>query len=78
VLGLICHDEDMKSSFDDPVLLSAMQTYLAAVAQLEGATDDAEIMQSSQAKSMAAMTLRKRFEELGWLAPARLRVGGPS
>jgi hypothetical protein len=67
----------MKSSFEDPAVLAAMQAFVAAVSALETATDDAEIMERSQAKSMAGMTLRKRLEELGWLAPARLRVGGP-
>jgi hypothetical protein len=68
----------MKSTFEDPALLDSMKAFVAAVTALESATTDAEIMQSSQAKSVAGMTMRKRLEELGWLAPARLRVGGPS
>ena len=55
-----------------------MQAFVSATAALETATNDAEVMQHSQAKSMAGMTMRKRLEELGWLAPARLRVGGPT
>ena len=69
---------DMKSSFEDPALLAAMQAFTNAVNALETAADDAQVMELSSAKSMAAMTMRKRLEELGWLAPARLRVGGPS
>jgi len=68
----------MKSSFEDPALLAAMQAFVAAVAALETATDDRQIMERSQARSMAGMVVRKRLEELGWLAPARLRVGDPS
>src|SRR5689334_17896614 len=40
----------MKSSFEDPALLAAMQAFVAAVSALETATDDAEIMERSQAK----------------------------
>lgn len=68
----------MKSSFEDPALLASMQAFLAAVTALDAATDDVEVMNLSQAKSVAGMALRKQLEELGWLAPARLRIGGPS
>ncbi len=70
-----CHDVTMKSSFDDPALLAAMQAFIAATTALDAATDESQVLELSSAKSMAGMTLRKRFDELGWVAPSQLRVG---
>ena len=67
----------MKSSFEDPAVFAAMRDLVSAVSALEAATDDRQTMEAASAKSLAILTLRKRLEELGWLAPARLRVGGP-
>jgi hypothetical protein len=68
----------MKSSFEDPAVIAAMRAVIAAVDALEATTDDSQVLERASAKSLAVMNLRKRLEELGWLAPARLRVGGPS
>lgn len=67
----------MKSSFEDPDVLNAMCDLVNAVSALESAADDRQTMEAASAKSLAILTLRKRLEEQGWLAPARLRVGGP-
>lgn len=64
----------MKSSFDDSALLAAMKAYIAATTALESASDDSQVLDLSSAKSMAGMSLRKRFEELGWVAPSQQRV----
>jgi hypothetical protein len=60
-------------SFDDPVLQTAMRAYLEACKALDTATDDADVLLHSDAKSMAGMSLRKRLVELGWTAPSRQR-----
>lgn len=61
-------------SFEDPVLQAAMRAYLHACTSLAAAGDEAEILNRSDAKSMAGLSLRKRLVELGWTAPARQRT----
>lgn len=59
---------------DDPALLAAMKDYLDACTRLDSAGTDSEVLERSEAKSMAAMSLRKRLSEAGWAAPSRQRT----
>lgn len=56
-------------TFDDPALRAAMRAFLDAEAALAAATDDAEVLSRSDAKSVAGLAVRKRLLELGWSAP---------
>ncbi len=61
-------------TFDDPVLLLAMRAFLDATTALDAASDEAEVINRSDAKSLAGLTLRKRLLELGWSAPVTQRT----
>ncbi len=65
------------SEFDDAGLRAAMRGYLDAAARLEhlDADPDGEAVRAmldlAQAKSLAAITLRRRLRDLGWTPPPR-------
>lgn len=61
-------------SFEDPALLAAMRAFIEANDALSTADEASRLIELSEAKSMAGMTLRKRLAELGWSAPARQRT----
>ncbi len=61
-------------TFDDPALVAAMRSFLDATTALDAATEEAEVIDRSDAKSLAALTLRKRLLELGWSAPVTQRT----
>ena len=67
-----------QSSFDDPELRAAMAAYLAAAQALEEASgvgdEPRQLLDLAEAKSMAALALRKRLVALGWTAPAGQRT----
>lgn len=56
------------SGFDDSALLAAMRAFLAASDALDHATTDVDVLNRSELKRMAAMTLRKRLADAGWVA----------
>ena len=59
--------------FDDPALRAAMAAYLDAARRLDEVSsvgDEARnLLDLAEAKTLAAMQLRKRLAELGWTAP---------
>jgi hypothetical protein len=59
--------------FDDPALRAAMAAYLEAARRLDEVSsvgDEARnLLDLAEAKTLAAMQLRKRLTELGWTAP---------
>lgn len=63
----------LSPSFDDPSVLAAMRAFVAAADALDAATADADILNRSEAKAVAGLSLRKRLIELGWQAPAGQR-----
>jgi hypothetical protein len=60
--------------FDDPAILAAMKAYLDACSAAERASSDSDVLDRSEAKSMAGMALRQRLSEAGWSAPTRQRT----
>ena len=60
-------------AFDDPALRAAMTAYLDAARRLDEISsvgDEARnLLDLAEAKTLAAMQLRKRLTELGWAAP---------
>ncbi len=50
---------------DDPAVLAAMRSYLAAVDALDSATDEKELLQLSEVKAMAGLQLRKQLSRAG-------------
>lgn len=61
-------------SFEDPALLAAMRAFVKAHDAQEGATEASQLIDLSEAKSMAGMAVRKRLQELGWTSPAHQRT----
>ena len=64
-------------SFDDPELRAAMTAYLDLATALDEAAqvgDARQLLDLAEAKSVAAMSLRKRLEAQGWTAPAAQRT----
>jgi hypothetical protein len=59
--------------FDDPALRAAMAAYLDAARRLDEISsvgDEARnLLDLAEAKTLAAMQLRKRLTDLGWAAP---------
>jgi hypothetical protein len=57
--------------FDDERLLAALRGYLRAVDALNTADEDEprRLLDLAEAKTLAALTLRRRLEQLGWIAP---------
>jgi hypothetical protein len=62
------------SSFEDTALLAAMRAFVAANDALDQAQEASQVIELSEAKSMAGMAVRKRLSELGWSAPVRQRT----
>jgi hypothetical protein len=66
-----------QKSFDDPELRAAMTAYLDLAQALDeaslGGGQPRSLLDLAEAKSVAAMQLRKRLEALGWSAPASQR-----
>jgi hypothetical protein len=64
-------------TFDDASLRSAMAAYLDAAGQLDETSsvggEARSLLDLAEAKTLAAMQLRKRLEDLGWTAPAAQR-----
>ena len=60
-------------AFDDPALRAAMTAYLDAARRLDEVSsvgDEARnLLDLAEAKTLAAMQLRKRLTDLGWSAP---------
>ncbi len=50
---------------DDPDLIDAMRAYLAAFDALEKVSTETELLEKSEAKSMAGLRLRKRLSDVG-------------
>jgi hypothetical protein len=61
-------------NFDDAALQAAMRAYLDACTSLAASADDADVLQRSDAKSVAGLQLRKRLVDLGWTAPSTQRT----
>lgn len=59
--------------FDDPALRTAMTAFLDVAKRLDEISsvgDEARnLLDLAEAKTLAAMQLRKRLTELGWAAP---------
>ncbi len=47
--------------FDDPNVLAAMRSYLAAVDALADAVDEQDLLRLGEAKSLAGLRLRKQL-----------------
>ena len=66
-----------QKSFDDQALRQAMAEFLVAAASLDEASavggEPRDLLDLAEAKSMKAMALRRRLEELGWSAPSSQR-----
>ena len=60
--------------FDDPALIAAMRAFIEANDALRKADEASQLIELSEAKSMAGMVVRKRLAELGWSAPVRQRT----
>lgn len=64
----------MAQALDDTQLRSAMAAYLDAAQRLDDAAgvggEARDLLDLAEAKTLAAMQLRKRLTELGWTAPA--------
>jgi hypothetical protein len=65
-------------TFDDATLRAAMAAYLAAASQLDETSsvggEARSLLDLAEAKTLAAMQLRKRLVDLGWTAPAAQRT----
>ena len=65
------------STFDDAELRAAMTAYLDLAVALDEASqlggEARRLLDLAEAKSMAAMHLRKQLEKQGWTAPAGQR-----
>ena len=61
--------------FDDAGLRAAMTAFLDAAKRLDETSsmggDARNLLDLAEAKTLAAMRLRKRLSELGWSAPVR-------
>jgi hypothetical protein len=61
--------------FDDPGLRAAMAAYLDAARSLDDTSavggEARNLLDLAEAKTLAALRLRKRLSELGWSAPVR-------
>ncbi|MCU1601027.1 MAG: hypothetical protein JWO22_1736 [Frankiales bacterium] len=64
----ICHYE--RVTFDDRTD-AALLAYAAASAELDAATDDAQLLHLSDMLALAALNLRKALTDAGWSAPVR-------
>lgn len=66
------------AGLDDAQLRSAMAAFLDAARLLDEANDVGgearDLLDLAEAKTLAAMQLRKRLSELGWSAPAADRA----
>ena len=66
-----------QKSFDDPPLRQAMAEFLVVAATLDEASaagrEPRELLDLAESKSVKAMALRRRLEELGWTAPSSQR-----
>lgn len=64
--------------FDDENLRHAMRDYVDAADRLDreaaGAAGSRELLDLSDRKRLAAMVLRRRLEQAGWLAPSPQRT----
>lgn len=64
---------------DDTDLQAAMGTFLDSARRLDEASSGGgqarELLDLAEAKTLAAMRLRKRLAELGWVAPVAERAG---
>lgn len=68
-------------TFDAPELLAALRGYLAAHDRLEevAASGSArDVVDEAEAKSVAAMRLRRELVEQGWTAPRHGAAGNPA
>ncbi|MCW2678937.1 MAG: hypothetical protein JWM62_338 [Frankiales bacterium] len=67
----------MSQSFDDAELRAAMTSYLDLALALDEAAqvggEARTLLDLAEAKSVAAMGLRRRLEAQGWTAPAAQR-----
>ena len=63
------------TTFDDADVRAAMRAYLDAAGKLDDAStvgsEPRNLLDLAEAKSIAAMVLRRRLTELGWTAPAK-------
>ncbi len=66
----ICHYG--RVTFDDRTD-AALKAYAAASAELDAATDDAQLLHLSDMKALAALNVRKALTDAGWTAPQRTR-----
>ena len=70
------------TTFDDADVRAAMRTFLETSQQLEDAStvgsQARSLLDLAEAKSIAAMVLRRRLTELGWTAPAKADAVVPS
>lgn len=63
------------SEFDDEALRAAMRAFLRATDALAEAAHDPsadrsrDVIDHADAKALAAMALRRRLEDAGWVAP---------
>jgi hypothetical protein len=64
----ICHHVCV--TFDDRTT-AALREFARACEALDAATDDAQVLDLSDRKSLAALNLRKALTEAGWTAPVR-------
>jgi hypothetical protein len=68
----------MAAGLDDAQLRAAMVAYLDAAGRLDDTSDVGgearDLLDLAEAKTLAAMQLRKRLTELGWSAPATDRA----
>ena len=66
------------SGFDDPALRTAMSAYLDIAGRLDETSsvggEARRLLDLAEAKTLAAMQLRKRLTELGWSAPTHERA----
>lgn len=66
------------AGLDDAQLRAAMSAYVDAARRLDDASDVGgearDLLDLAEAKTLAAMQLRKRLTELGWAAPAADRA----
>jgi hypothetical protein len=66
-----------RSSFDDLDLQAAMAVYLDLSTALDEASstgsEPRQLLDLAEAKTVAALALRRRLEELGWTAPVSQR-----
>jgi hypothetical protein len=67
----------MSSNLDDPVLRTAMASFVRAAAALDdlgdGGAEVRDLMDLAETKAVAGLALRKRLTELGWSAPVDQR-----